>query len=95
MAELGEHPPDLAIAPFLDGDLQDALVAQPLDDFDAASAGAESFAALGIRQPHAALHFFDHARRHEPVDDRPIRLGHPVARVCQLIGQLAVVGEQK
>src|SRR6185503_2715621 len=95
VTELREHPPHLAVASFADGDLQDALVAQPLDDLDSAPAGAKAFAGLRVRQPYAALHLLDDARRNEAVDHGAICLGDAVTRVRELIGELAVVGEQK
>ena len=53
--------PDLAIAPFPDGNLDNAAFAPALDDLDSAAAGAKA-ALFRVGQPHALLELLALAR---------------------------------
>src|SRR6185436_7101896 len=67
----------------------------PPRDLDVTSAGLEPFAGGAVGEPDALLKLLNGLRLDVAINDRAVGLGDTIARVRELVGQVAVIGEQE
>ncbi|GIW76497.1 MAG: hypothetical protein KatS3mg104_1560 [Phycisphaerae bacterium] len=89
-----QHPADLTITTFLDRDLKYTVGFRTFDQLDERSARPKP-SLLRISQPDAFRELLDRFGFDKSVHDRGISLDHAIFWVCQLLGQLPVVGQQQ
>jgi hypothetical protein len=89
VAELGQHPPDLAILSFSENELEDGRVAPLPDRLDPLGSNLS----FGEPDPFGQL-AEDLAGRRTGHDD-PVKLLDAVFGVSELVGEFAVVGQQQ
>jgi hypothetical protein len=89
VAERFEHSADLPVPALVNRQLHDTVVAANCNDANLRPGGAE------IAEAHATVQRANVLRRKPPGNRRPIGLLDPEARVEQMVGEFAVVGQQE
>jgi hypothetical protein len=88
VAELGEHPPDLAILAFGQGHFEDRRLTTTTDDLDVPGAH------LAFGQPDPLDELVKDLASRQAGDDDAVNLLNPILRVREPVGELAVVGQE-
>jgi hypothetical protein len=87
VTELGEHPPNLAFLAFGQDELEHGRLTLATDD--PSSLGPD----LAVREPNTFGQPGEHIRVRHSGHERPVELFDAVARMCQPVGKVAVVGQ--
>lgn len=88
VAELGEHPPDLAVLAFGQDHFEDRRLTATAHDFD--PLGTD----LAFGQPDPLDELVKDLASRQAGDDDAVHLLNPVLRVSEPVGELAVVGQE-